>query len=326
MTSDEFLEHFARLFGNQPWPGGARMLYAIRRLRSGAGEAVVQTEVRTTAAQIAKLTRASDAVSLVLGHDPATVTDEHRARAKQTLGNLLVGRCAEMVFEAAYRSEVHTEELELRDLRESRSDTDYRLYNGNKRPVYRINIKFHGSRFRRAPEMVGLDPEDCFALATYKIFGALKKQEQEGLPYIFAIVGVSGLRADEVGAQFAASDIDFLAAVHASKLAGKYDIEEAIVERAIKDKNKAFTETYEKIAAAHWYLLSARRADDLLHKYLYERVFALRVRGFAQTFRGAELDMHFSLSQDLTPLAKYFQLVRDEGHVKVATLLERGVI
>ena len=64
---------------------------------------------------------------------------------------------------------MHSEEFELRDLREGRTDTDYRLYNGRGRPIYRVNIKFHGSPFRRAPEMVGLESDDCFALATYKI-------------------------------------------------------------------------------------------------------------------------------------------------------------
>ncbi|SRR5579872_5997480 len=325
MNSFQFLEKLEQIIEDD-WPTGFRMLRAVSLLRTGASDEEVQRIVRTSGTHLRKLKQATDPVGHVLGVDPAALTDVRRGKARQILGSLLVGRCAEMVFEDAYKREVHTDELELRDLRESRSDTDYRLYNGNKRPLYRINIKFHGSRFRRAPELVGLDPEDCFALATYKIYGALKKQEQEGLPYIFAIVGVSGLRAENVGAAFVDDDVEVLSIVQESRLSGKRDIEEAIVERAVSQRSNAFTTTFADIAAADWYLLSARRADDLLRKYLYERVFALRVRGFAQTFRGAELDMHFSLKRDLTPLAKYFEMVRDEGQVKVATLLERGVI
>jgi hypothetical protein len=37
-----------------------------------------------------------------------------------------------------------------------------------------------------------------------------------------------------------------------------------------------------------------------------------------------ELNMHFSLSRDLTPLLKYLETLRDAGYPKVTTLLERG--
>ena len=47
--------------------------------------------------------------------------------------------------------------------------TDYRVLNGGGRQVFRLNIKFHGTLFGKAPELVGLDSEDCFPLATYKI-------------------------------------------------------------------------------------------------------------------------------------------------------------
>ncbi len=41
-------------------------------------------------------------------------------------------------------------------------------------------------RSGKAAELVGLDPSDCFALATYKIYQGLQKQEEEVLPYLFA--------------------------------------------------------------------------------------------------------------------------------------------
>jgi hypothetical protein len=51
---------------------------------------------------------------------------------------------------------------------------------------------------------------------------------------------------------------------------------------------------------------------------------ALRIRGFAQQFRGADLDMHFSLQQDLAPLRQLLRALRDEGMTKVTTLTEGG--
>ena len=70
--------------------------------------------------------------------------------------------------------------------------------------------------------------------------------------------------------------------------------------------------------------MSARRADNLLKEKLYERVYALRVRAFAQNYRGAEVDMHFSLANDLTPLPQFFATLKKDGQTKVASQLERG--
>jgi hypothetical protein len=53
-------------------------------------------------------------------------------------------------------------------------------------------------------------------------------------------------------------------------------------------------------------------------------VFALRVRGFARVFRGAALDMHFSLSEDLTSLRTFLRILKDEGQTKVAVMMTNG--
>ncbi len=220
---------------------------------------------------------------------------------------------------------MHTTELELRDLRESRSDTDYRLYNGRGRPVYRVNIKFHGSLFRRAPEMVNLEPEDCFALATYKIHGALQKQHSDELPYIFVIVSVPDLKAESIGAEVPEDLQDFVSRVSVSKkIPKKRDIEDRIVEMLEQEGHPAYKSTRTRISEARWFVLGARKADKLLRELLFERVFALRMRNFSRQFRQAELDMHFSLSKDLTPLTTYLQSLRDHGYPRVTTLLERG--
>lgn len=246
-------------------------------------------------------------------------------RAIRTLGQLLVGRAAERAFEDIFREEMESEELEVRDLREGRTDTDYRLYNGQGRPVYRINIKFHGALFERAPEMVGIEPNDCFALATYKIQGSLKKQEEEGLPFIFAIVGVRLLSGEKVGARIPSKYIDGTAFIYQSpKAQGKRNFEDRIVDRLVAQSVSAFADAYEAIHSADSYILSARRADNLVHQLLYDRVFALRIPRFTQQFRAAEVDMHFSLRADLTPLRDFLHVLREEGQAKVVTLLERG--
>jgi len=175
--------------------------------------------------------------------------------------------------------------------------------------------------------MVGLAPDDCFPLATYKIFGALQKQEKEHLPYIFSIVGVPNLTASSIQDQLPADEIEIVALFSRSdRVAGKRNIEDKVVERIVAQKTAAFREVYNRIRSADWYVLSARKADNLLRSLLFERVFAMKIRGFAQQFRGAELDMHFSLKKDLVTFKDFLHTLKHEGQTKMASLLERGTL
>lgn len=292
-------------------------------LAAGETPSVAARHVRTTAGRLNELHSKKSVTAALFGSSGPN--DEDRKSARQILGNLIVGRCAEVVFEKLYKEHVQTTELELRDLREGRSDTDYRLYNGRGRPVYRVNIKFHGSLFRRSHEMVNLESEDCFPLATYKIHGALQKQQADELPYIFVIVSIPNLTAESIGAEVPEALQDFVARVTASKqIPKKRDIEDRIVEMLGQEGHPAYATTRDQMIEPRWFVLGARKADKLLREQLFERVFALRIRNFSRQFRQAELDMHFSLSKDLTPLSTYLDMLKDSGYPRITTLLERG--
>ena len=109
----------------------------------------------------------------LVGKPRATGTspEQHRRR----LAQLLLGALTEERFDRE-KEELVAGRLTVEDHRLGRTDTDYRVLNGGGRPIFRINIKFHGTEFARAKERVGLDPSDCFALATYKIHQALERQ------------------------------------------------------------------------------------------------------------------------------------------------------
>ena len=124
---------------------------------------------------------------------------------------------------------------------------DIRLTNGKQRPLYRINIKYFGSAFRRAPEMVGLAPEDCFALATYKIRSGLEKQQTEGKPYFFAIVGVSGLTADVAGSQFPPEILEAAAVVLTSNAKQRRKFEDRLVDHVVAKNLPVFSYNYASI-------------------------------------------------------------------------------
>jgi len=108
-------------------------------------------------------------------------------------------------------------DFKLVDLREGRSDTDYRVLNGRGRGIFRLNIKFFGSTFRRGAELVGLEPEDCFQLATYKILSAVEKQTAEHLPFVFTVVGVPNLTAISMRNYFSEDDITMIALITAPR-------------------------------------------------------------------------------------------------------------
>ncbi len=323
MTKKGLVAILKRLYPSSPWPKPFNLLQGSLLIGAGETASTAARQIHTTASRLSALHATRNISGALFG--PLGPDEEGRKSARQILGNLIVGRCAELVFEKLYKEHVHTNELELRDLREGRSDTDYRLYNGRGRPVYRVNIKFHGSLFRRAQEMVTLEPEDCFPLATYKIHGALQKQQSDELPYIFVIVSIPDLKAESIGAEVPEDLQDFVARVTASKkIPRKRDIEDQIVEMLGQEGHPAYERTRARMAEARWFVLGAKKADKLLRELLFERVFALRMRNFSRQFRQAELDMHFSLSRDLTPLSTYLDMLSESGYPRITTLLERG--
>jgi len=301
-------------------------------LRMGKLSAVkAATDARTTRSRIEALAASSRMVEDLL-EPVAEMTEQHRSKIQATLGQLMIGQMAEQVFSDLWFGALGDDELRLRDDRVARTDTDFLVEDRLGRAVFRLNIKFHGATFRNAREMVGLDPDNCFALATYKIHGALEKQVDEHLPYIFVVIGVRGLTAVSVGNLIPSHLTDFVVTTRASaRVQGKRRIEEAVVgtvlsrptDYAIVDD---LTRILNQLGSAEWRVISARRADLLLREKLFERAYALRVRGFAQNYRGAELDMHFSVSNDLHPLQDLFDTLRDHGVPGLVSRLERGTL
>lgn len=330
-TGADFIAVLSRVYGTRRPPRPLSLLYAVERLKAGERSRSLAKEFRTTPQRIERLASTDDPPALLLGGRIPPMQRDMEARVRRSLGQLLLGRLAERAFEDIYRSNLGTTELRLEDDRASRSDTDYRVLNGQGRRVFRINIKFHGSPFQRAMELVKLEPDDCFALATYKIHQALEKQNQEHLAYIFLVVGVRSLTGAVVGASLPDDLVHLSAIVHATGITQKRTVEDDIVGALVSRPDdlgfgQTLSEYDRRIRDAPWYALSARKAFKLLTERLFERAYALRVRGFARNYKNAELDMHFSLSQDLTPLAEFLRVLRDDGLHGLVLRLERGTI
>jgi len=329
---DRLLRILRELYADEDLPRPFLLLTSGGELQAGRSLREVARRCRTTVKRLESISQSEDPVRGVLGCTLESSSKEDvLKKARANLGQLLLGDLAERAFEKIYRGMMGSSELTLKDYREARSETDYRVLNGHGRPVFRINIKFHGTLFRNAETLVGLSPGDCFALATYKIYQALLKQEEEVLPYIFVIVGVPGLTGAHVGGVIPEDLAHLAALVQLSEISGKRDIEDRIVSFLIQqlqpgDMNEAVRQYAEQIEHAEWRVLSARRADILLREKLFDRVYAVRVRAFARNYRNAELDMHFSLKEDLTSLADFPESLKSHGLHGLTARLERGLI
>jgi hypothetical protein len=273
-----------------------------------------------------------DAVAVAFGVDLSAALSKVHQRARKgelMLGQLVLGTLAEQAFETIYRRILGASEFQIDDYRDSRNDTDYRVLNGGGRPLFRINSKFHGSLFRQARDWVGLDPEDCFPLATYKIWGAKQKEEKENLPYLFLVISTP-ITSESVANEVPEELRTLTKLIHASEVvSGKRTIEESIVRNLLAEQgtfSAKVEEWRERLSKSMWRVLSAQKADKLLREMLFERVFAVRIKNFNQAFRNAELDMHYSLTRDMTPLEDVLEILQREGSQGVVGRCMRAVI
>lgn len=327
----DFVSALRRVYGAERPPKPLDLLLAAERVKAGEDARAVAREFQTTRQRLERLVNSSDPTEALFGGPIPPLDPETESKVRRNLGQLLLAQLAERTFEDIYKTSLGTSDLRLEDDRATRSDTDYRVLNGQDRPVFRINIKFHGSPFQRARDLVNLDPEDCFALATYKIHHALEKQNQEHLAFIFLIVGVPALTGAAVGTNLPEDLVHLSAAVHDTSITQKRAVEDAVVTALTNNPEEAgfavhLREYDRRIRGAPWYALSARKAFRLLTEKLFERAYALRVRAFARNYRNAELDMHFSLAEDLTPLREFLRVLRDDGLHGLVLRLERGTM
>ena len=230
---------------------------------------------------------------------------------------MMLGAVAEEHFEALATGTLGDHGFSVEDDRTGRTDTDYRVLDAAVRPVLRINIKFHGTLFRQAEEYVELAPNDCFALATYKIHGALQRQDRERLPYVFLIISVPTFPRQTMEGRVP-DDLVWLASV------SNRATEEAIASRLLGEPWA--NEVRVHIQQAGFRVISARRADALMRRQLFDRVHALRLRGFNDLFRGAEINMHLSLSREMIAFEEFLDLLATRGERELTVRLDRGEI
>lgn len=321
MTLNEDLARYIRLMtdllGDTAPPKELRRARALRRLDADESVDVVAAESGIGRRHLLTWHQALEIEGLANWLGKKQPDDVRLKRARSGIAQMLLGQLAEEHFEALSTDVLGAQGFRVEDQRVGRTDTDYRLLDPEARAICRLNIKFHGTLFKQAVEYVALEPHDCFALATYKIHGALQRQQEERLPFVFLIISVPDFPRDLVE-QSVSDDWAWLAS-----LTGRV-VEESIAMQLTKEP---WASTVRKrIQESEFRVISARRAYGLLRDLLFERVHALRLRGFNQLFRGAEINMHLSLSREMIGYADFLQMLASRGALDTAVRLDRGEI
>lgn len=152
-SPDDILGVVARLYPEGP-PRPFLLLQGVQRIKSGEDARSVRRAVGSTRKRLEAYAAEADPVAAIFGCDlGAAAEPEALRRPRDMIGQLLLGQLAERAFEAIYKETMGTDDLMLEDARGGRNDTDYRVLNGQKRAVFRINIKFYGTLFRKAGEL-----------------------------------------------------------------------------------------------------------------------------------------------------------------------------
>jgi hypothetical protein len=305
------------LSGSQEPPKDLKRAHAVLRLADGEDLDAVWRDTRIGRKYLLSWLEAIRVEGLASWLGKKEPDAARLKKAKSGIAQMVLGQLAEEHFEALSTEVLGAQGFRVEDQRVGRTDTDYRLLDPDGRPICRLNIKFHGTLFKQAVEYVGLEPLDCYPLATYKIHGALQRQQEERLPFVFLIISVPDFPRELIE-QNISDDWSWL-----GSLTGR-SVEESIVRRLIAEP-WAIT-VRRKIRESEFRVISARRAYGLLRDLLFDRVHALRLRGFNQLFRGAEINMHLSLSKEMIAYPDFLVLLSDRGALDMAVRLDRGEI
>lgn len=244
---------------------------------------------------------------------------------RSKFAGLVVGAIAEQEFQARYQVAMAGQEFSFEDQIAAATETDVLVKNGYGRPAFRINIKAHGTRFAQAQKFVQMDPEDTFALATYKIRDALKKSQLERLPFLFAIVS-SGILATEAIGNRLPEDLRTLleTSVLFKGLDGWRSIENSLVDHVLAvpsgETADMVAELRAAVRGAEWRVISAQKAFGLMTELLWERVPAVAKRNFSGN-AASQPNMHFSLSKDMIGLDDLLERLAEHGIQHVATAI-----
>lgn len=102
MKVEDLVGILNRLYPSTPWPKPFNLLRGRRLFESGKEVSTAAREVGTTAARLKKFCDVPSPLTEIFGVEEPD--DRARKDARQILGNLIVGQCAELTFEEMYKT------------------------------------------------------------------------------------------------------------------------------------------------------------------------------------------------------------------------------
>jgi len=261
------------------------------------------------------------------------VEKQRAQRSYQVFTNLLVARLAEDLFAELISRRLKPLGISAVDRREEYTETDYAIVDYSNKDLLLINVKVHSSKFEQAKRFVGLDPDDTFPLAVYKILMGFKYERQTSLPFVFIVSLRWGL-VDEVMRLLSPQDSQLIDLIFQTRTPGRRKAEDRLVSSIVEKLR--ISSNWSKLLrmledeGTHR-VISAKKALDLFLDKFEERCPGLSLRQFAAKFAGrrgtpAEINMHLSISNEMTSLDRFLNLLQTESMEDISRAIRDGNI
>lgn len=231
----------------------------------------------------------------------------------QLLLNLLLGRLGEDYFENLIKSKLPGVELRSHTAAPQlieRVERKYGIINYDVllrgRALFHANIKVHTTPFREAQRMVGLDPDNCFPLAVYKILSGLGEQQRKSVPFLF-LVFIRWSMRETVARRLASLGRALrgeMEKVFRQRDRAKQD---AFVNEVVSrwERDDTWQNLLQGLKAGEHRVISPGKALKLLVERI-ERCPALVIPRFR--FAG-EINMHLAIREEMTDLEDFLKAV-----------------
>src|SRR5260370_37802594 len=125
MSVPDLIGFLKSAYPNGSWPRPFHVLEGLQRIAAGEAPKDAARTVGTSLHFLEKAQKSGRPEFDILGLQPSDLTAADLKKAGVILGQLLIGRTAEIAFEDIYRQEIGAEpELKLVDVREGRTEND----------------------------------------------------------------------------------------------------------------------------------------------------------------------------------------------------------
>jgi hypothetical protein len=232
--------------------------------------------------------------------------------------NLLLGRLGENYFERLIKTKLPGVELRSHTAASHLIEQEERKYGITNYDVllqgknlFHANIKVHATQFREAQRMVGLDPDNCFPLAVYKILSGSGEQRRTNIPFLFLVFICWDLRKT-IAQYTSALEEPLQQRVGKAFGKGKRDRakQDALVNEIVSlwQGNDTWSMLLRELEKSEHRVISPEKALHLLIENIEERCPALVIPRFR--FAG-EINMHLAIREEMTDLEDFFKAITD---------------